>query len=418
MNPQQLSISKRVFFGAIVVLMACSFLELALRVVFATQVGPHVLLYGTSYSRHQVAFDPKGVARQRAAEDATVAFHNNTLKGYTKYFPNQTLSDRDEFGNRIQVTVNSQGFRGKDFAKAKAPGVIRIVTLGASSTFGFRSHDDQTYPHHMEQILNAALQGLTTVQKDAQRREISAFEVINLGIPHLTSDEIQSLFLNEGLDLQPDFVTFYEGINDTVWREREQTTIGSTKESLRTVPFVVEIYRELRARLLSVALLGKLITSDKSGFTEQDLLSFGAVQQKRFLGNLQLIHNACKEQGCRFVVASQQATTMEQQRGKLRGLRYSEEQAIIRQKMSSDGQLLGGEANFLLHGRLMQAELEWAKTRSVSYVDVIGAMDLERHNLVSWVHLNGAGNRIVASVIAREIMNQLTNERAGTLHTP
>jgi len=55
---------------------------------------------------------------------------------------------------------------------------VRVVTLGASSTFGFHNRDDQTYPRQLENLLNQEARGSTR------------YEVINLGIPHLTSDEI------------------------------------------------------------------------------------------------------------------------------------------------------------------------------------------------------------------------------------
>src|SRR4030095_7467330 len=38
-------------------------------------------------------------------------------------------------GNRINIKINSLGFRGDEFSRAKPPNTIRIVCLGASTTF-------------------------------------------------------------------------------------------------------------------------------------------------------------------------------------------------------------------------------------------------------------------------------------------
>ena len=95
-----------------------------------------------------------------------------------------------------------EGFAVEKFDETKKPGVTRIITLGSSSTFGYYDRDNETYPYYLEQILNKAL------------RSTGRFEVINLGIPHLRSEEILSLFQAEAIPLRPDVVTFYEGVND------------------------------------------------------------------------------------------------------------------------------------------------------------------------------------------------------------
>jgi lysophospholipase L1-like esterase len=81
---------------------------------------------------------------------------------------------------------------------------VRVLTLGASSTFGFYDRDNETYPYYLQQFLNQhCISG-------------PEFEVINFGIPHASSRMLATLFLNEGLPLNPDVVTFYQGRNDSV----------------------------------------------------------------------------------------------------------------------------------------------------------------------------------------------------------
>jgi hypothetical protein len=64
----------------------------------------------------------------------------------------------------------------------------------------------------------------------------------------------------------------------------------------------------------------------------------------------------------------------------------------------------------MLHKDLMDAERQWAVTNGIPHADVIDAMDLSRQNLVTWVHLNAAGNRVIASVLSNTILQKLDTE--------
>lgn len=405
-----LTTTRKAFFYALFMCAPVLFLEVMVRAYFAFQVGPHVLLYGTGYSRYQEQFDPKGTRARRLQEEKDVGIHDNVLAGYSKYYPNQKLHDRDEFGNAIEVNINSHGFRGKDFKTKKESGVVRVITLGASSTFGFRDHDEETYPYYMEQLLNGALPRLYTQQDGSQNKSVRAFEVINLGVPHLRSDQIYALFVNEGLDLKPDFVTFYEGINDAAWASPAETSAEKTKEAVKAISGANEIFRELRYRFLSVALVGMAISQNKAEYSERDLQSHRQWKQERFISNLERIHELCRQNGATLIVANQQATDHEETREKLRGLTYEAEQAAVRQSLSTDNRVSWRSIAFMLHKDLMDAERQWAASNGVPHADVIGAMDLSRQNLVTWVHLNAAGNRVIASVLSNAILGQLADK--------
>jgi lysophospholipase L1-like esterase len=379
------------------------FAEALVRVYFSIQVGPGVLLYGTPWSRLQDRFDPKGAESKRAVEESTVAFHLNATRGYTKYYPNEKLFDKDEFGHRFNVSINSHGFRGHDFQPAKRPGIVRIVTLGASSTFGFRSPDDQTYPVFLEQNLNSAI-ATHTVHTTAP---VSEFEVINLGIPHLTSDQIYALFVEDGLPLKPDFVTFYEGINDAAWKEPADTSVQHTKQAVKAVPFANQIFRAFRARLLTVALIGSVTSQLTIVYSSEGFQTFREGKRERFIGNLQRLADVCRKNSIRLIVASQSATSRENDREQLKTLTYSKEQEELSRKLASGGRVHAREANLLIHAELMGAEREWAVANKVPYADVIAAMDGHRQNLVTWVHLNAAGNQLVASTLSKTILNEL-----------
>lgn len=100
-----------------------------------------------------------------------------------------------------EITINSLGYRGEEFPYEKQAGVYRIACVGASSTFGAEVPDDETYPVHLERLLNDRLPD----------RNI---EVINAGVPGYTSAECLINFSMRVMDLEPDLVVIYLGYND------------------------------------------------------------------------------------------------------------------------------------------------------------------------------------------------------------
>src|SRR5204862_98517 len=104
--------------------------------------------------------------------------------------------------------------------------------LGGSSTFGYGSNDNETYPSHLQARLNERCK--------SQRR----YEVINLGIPHLTSTMIRELFIAEGIPLAPDVVVFYEGYNDSATTPGV-LSVESIRNASRTGALMAKVYRSL-----------------------------------------------------------------------------------------------------------------------------------------------------------------------------
>lgn len=102
--------------------------------------------------------------------------------------------DVTEFGT--QIVHNAMGFRGTEFNLQKKPGVVRIVTLGASTTYCTGVTQGQTWPELLAHDLG------------------DQYEVINLGVPGYGTVEnlIQTAFLIS--DLAPDIAIYYEGWSD------------------------------------------------------------------------------------------------------------------------------------------------------------------------------------------------------------
>lgn len=383
--------------------------ELATRAYFAWNVGPRVLLYGSEWFRNieyreqekKSGFSEVGkreLATEWARKDS-VENHEQSLGSYSKFFPNETKSTRDvDTGERIPVAISKQGFRGKNFAITKAPGVIRILTLGSSSTFGFYNRDDETYPYFMQRLLE---------ERCARGRR---FEVINFAIPHMTSDSIAAMFASEGVALSPDVITFYEGRNESIPSQKKYDSL------------VEKIHSVLVHRLLLVAFLDQVYGGKRTSVTDPSL-KVGALADERsrlFLKNLTDILDAARRTGTKLIVANQQATSkspvpvVAAERLSLRGVTYGQEAEEIERRMAQNKEVTSFEQSFLVHRRLMKDLRQWANAQEVPFVDIIGALDQQRHHMLSWVHMHPEANRIVAGEFSDAILREFcTPEAAG-----
>jgi lysophospholipase L1-like esterase len=105
--------------------------------------------------------------------------------------------------------INSEGYRGHDFPKKKIKGTIRIIIYGGSSVFDIFSPEGKDWPHQVEQML--------------KEKGLSNIEVINAGIPGLTSFDSMGRLFSDGWTLQPDYVVNYEAWNDICYFPNEKT---------------------------------------------------------------------------------------------------------------------------------------------------------------------------------------------------
>jgi hypothetical protein len=108
--------------------------------------------------------------------------------------PSKKLVGNRALGNLAEF--NNFGFVGKDFSYTKPQGVIRIASVGASTTAS-------GYPAMMEDYLNARL-----LARDR------SFEVMNFGLGYYTSAHTMINFLLNVVDFSPDYVVIHQGWND------------------------------------------------------------------------------------------------------------------------------------------------------------------------------------------------------------
>ncbi len=402
----------RLAYAVYLVVAVLLLLELSFRGYFALQIGPRVLAYGTPWYRndfgeHRMKQLKEQYSRELVVwnenerELATVSEHDDAKGGYLKFFPNETKFFKDiDSGEVVPVTINSHGFRGREFSIEKPDGVLRVLTLGASSTFGFYSRDEETYPYLLEQRLNARCHG--------SRR----FEVINFAIPHARAEEIRAMLVAEGIALDPDIITFYEGRNDSN-RIHPMDFRQSTQGVHSSLGLLLDVWHAATQTFVLARFLDELTKTGgqvSAGEALESLRNVSGRASRAFIMDLEEIRRLADRRNILFVVANQQANSRswfgipQAERQSMKGVTYDDEVSAVERILERGEPISGYEFNFLVHSRLMRDLEAWARDKKVPFVDIIGILDQERHHLVSWVHLDAYANGKIADALAAEII--------------
>lgn len=102
---------------------------------------------------------------------------------------------------RVEYRINSQGFRGGEFPAVKEEGVIRILAIGDSMTFGLDANIEDSFAAQLEEKLGA-------------HSRTGKFEVINGGVSGYNTWNEVNFLEKRGLNLEPNIVVFQFCFND------------------------------------------------------------------------------------------------------------------------------------------------------------------------------------------------------------
>lgn len=100
--------------------------------------------------------------------------------------------------------TNDFGFRGRGFSEPKPANVIRVITLGGSSTYGVESNEMETWPAYLERYVNDQL-----TQKDTPLH----VEIVNGGFPAANMGSIYNLYRD--VETPIDYLVLYSGVNNS-----------------------------------------------------------------------------------------------------------------------------------------------------------------------------------------------------------
>jgi lysophospholipase L1-like esterase len=171
------------------------------------------------------------------------------------------------------AVISSIGTRGPEPLQPKPEGVIRVLCLGDSGTFGWGVGDEETYPAQLESFLNA------WAEKPAGFR----FEVINAGVNgYSTFQSVQHYRVLEPL-LNPDIVTLSTGRNDFVCLPLSDPSRPVLKPWQKTLTSLVSKCRtgQLLLKMRQYAFL-----TDRSKWVNR-------VNQQEFIGLMNFLLDDC-----------------------------------------------------------------------------------------------------------------------------
>lgn len=270
--------------------------------------------------------------------------------------------------DRKPVHINTHGTRGRDFAVPKPPQTLRIVSLGDSKTFGWGLTEAETYSGRLEKMLQQHL---------GTNRQV---EVINAGVNAWSYYQLFAYFRDYALGYQPDIVlvadanlwTQFSDKNDAAFVKKFQSRVR-LKNFLRR--FALYHY-----------------------FVEVKLKDFYARYRTRFIP-----------------VDPQQDALFKEQQQKDPGAFFRENlQALCRLSVSNQVQPVLiyiptlDELNTNQPSTVLQVKTEVSRQWQAPLVDLSPDLKPKGQELyldADPVHLNAAGNALVA----QRVFNTLTN---------
>jgi lysophospholipase L1-like esterase len=123
----------------------------------------------------------------------------------------------------VDVSINSQGLRDREYPLVKPPDTYRILLLGDSTTFGWGVREEDTVAKILERSLN--------------HDEGRPYEVINAGVGNYDTVQEVTYYRERGRAFHPDLVILEYFINDAEPVPREQQ--GFLRDKSYFVAFVV-----------------------------------------------------------------------------------------------------------------------------------------------------------------------------------
>ena len=137
-----------------------------------------------------------------------------------------------------EISMNSKGFRDREFPRTKPSSSFRIICLGDSWTFGTNVDQEHAYPQRLQTLL----------REEFPRAD---FEVFNLGVIGYSSHQGLELMRRRAIDLDPDIVVIGFAMNDssiTGYRDKDMPNykMSGLAKMVATLSEISESHKLLR----------------------------------------------------------------------------------------------------------------------------------------------------------------------------
>jgi lysophospholipase L1-like esterase len=292
------------------------------------------------------------------------------------------------------ASTNALGFRGRDFAVTKAPGVFRVVCLGESSTFGYRNGDAETYPFYLQKLL--------------EHDNLQA-EVINAGFPYYNTGSILSLLKNEILSYEPDLITLYAAYNDTSW-PTEIGTMGRVALWVQSHSITHLLAKDSAGALVDNVEQRVYRRTIPQRLRDDAFMENDEKVARRYRMNVEAIIHIARSRNIPLVVIKQPVT---RRRKGYETMSYEQEYQLIKEKFAQGSRLTNIETWMLKQHHLMTELDAIAREAKLPVVDNIRIVDQDRRRLASWVHLTSEGNQRLAEALKAVIEAYIRHKRVS-----
>ncbi len=293
---------------------------------------------------------------------------------------------------KIKYTINSKGFRGKEF-NIKKDGV-RIIAFGGSTTIGLESSDQETYPSQLEILLN---------EKNKEN-----YEVLNMGFGSKSLNYIRDLFFSEAYKYEPDIIIIYSNRNSLIYDggKIDPTFEGNKiikvnyflQQNVMTYKLLFKIYK----KILNLSIQSNFFATPfgGSGISEKYLI-------EGYKNSLIEIVKFAKDKNIKVILVKQAYyfepnIILELNNYSIRNLLEEYKNNTFKDKYK-----LNDEINFWsVMGTVLNKNIDELKNfNNVVIVDPVKDLVNSGDNFTDYLHLTPKGNQILASNIYKKIQD-------------
>lgn len=285
-------------------------------------------------------------------------------------------------GGKIDIEINSLGFRSDEIARVKPPRTVRIATLGASTTFCAEASSNRTtWPMRLQAKLQAAYPAVK-------------IEVLNAAVGGYTSEENLKSLEHRVLPLDPDLVIYYEANNEIVKDTHALAAREGVGDTGGQPPFVATLSKY--SLLVDLAYKNLIIAARSRAESAQTIDRVPPNLPDHFLGVLDAMRADLEPRHVPLVLST---FLVKYRRGQDRAtqIKNADVAFFYMPWMSIDGMLDAMEV-------YNQAIVDYAKRRNLPVVDDREAIPPDAAHYSDCMHLLDPGSEAMAERFARFLL--------------
>jgi lysophospholipase L1-like esterase len=345
------------------------------------------LSYG--FPKYSILLKPfANVIQKNIKENIT---DNNPIKwdfSRNKMMPGKYKRKNDKGTILNEYTINTQGFRGKEFnliTKKK-----RIITLGGSTTIGVESADNETYPAHLELLLN---------------KNTANYEVLNMGFGSKSLNFIKSLLFSEAYKYNPNIIIIYSNRNSILY---DGSNIDPKIDS-RLIKLNYFLQENIMAYGLLLKIYKRIINvTTNTNFLKSPYGSVGISQEylnSGYKNSLIEIIKFCEKNNIKVILVKQAYYFNPNISAEIDNFSISQLVEIYKNDYLIKKYNVEETANFwLILGTILNKKLDELKNfDNVIIVNPIPKLLQDKSNFTDYLHLTPQGNFVLANEIYKSI---------------